>query len=327
MTMRNQYGFSLVQGLLVAGISAGLLLVLNSQQQLFKKTERTSELNREINEVVGYIEKILTNPYNCSATVGGIVPATMSQLNTNIGLIPAIRSGRPRETYNPEIPSTGPFYLAESAIISPGDELRGGLLLQNLRLITTPSADFIRMEIRPQERYRKEHLGGQNILKDFLISTKRSTSNPQQIGECNRNFESAHIRQTCLAMRGSWDPVASACNMDDLIDRRTLTKIWVQEGKVRLFPIISDEYNYGRVACDCDRDRRRCSRVSMPCTCSLPACASKFSQCADGTCIYADYHNYDRNQSGLWDKSCMWAAYCKKLPPTNAFLIPPPPSP
>jgi len=313
---------------LVAGISAGLLLVLNSQQQLFKKTERTSELTREINEVVSYVEKILTNPYNCSATVGGIRPATMSELNTSIGQIPAIQISQPNPAYNPESTTPVNFYLPGTPLMSAGDELRNGLMLLNLRVITTPGADFIRMDIGLQERYQKEHLGGKTIVKDFLIATKRSTTNPQLLSECNRNYESAHIREACLAMLGNWDPVTSSCNMDDLIDRRTLTKVWLQEGKLRFVPFISDEYNYGRVACDCDEPRRRrCSRVNTStCFCALPNCTTRFPQCSDGTCFHSGFHHYDREQS-MWDLSCMYAAYCKKNPPTNVFLIPPPPAP
>ena len=123
--------------------------------------------------------------------------------------------------------------------------------------------------------------------------------------------------------KGVWQAADKKCFMKDLITNPTnKIAVWIHsDGTLKKVP----SYNKiaGSVTCECNK--KQCGLVSLPCTCSLPACDSSYGACAGNKCTQGIGQNFNECDNSFlgqcYDHKCMYAKPCGLSLPPDGYVI------
>lgn len=193
----NQVGFSMVQGMVIAGVVAGSSLVATRLLTDQKLAQKNAETRDQIEDLHSVIYSVLQNRQNCEATiVGNSLTSSLLTSTSAPGItLPSVRTANPAAA----------VYSIHGGNIN-NTYMNKNVLIQSMNIVYNPAAGtanlkvvYERLQAGDINKKTKRGYGAKRISKDVKIRVQR---NPFVTG---KPFESCYSLTDSKVSTGSME--------------------------------------------------------------------------------------------------------------------------
>lgn len=286
----NQSGVGVLEIMVLVGLIGSLSYFIMSKQKESTDLKSRTEYKFEIDNAEALIRDTLADAYSCTATVG---PTTVGTIDSG-GELLQIAVGRP---------GTAPQFAALlRSIVGVDEEIRPGILVTGINLVSDGSRDFIRVRFAPTERRKARTKSANEIVKNFYIS---GIKNGDVYSQCALDVSDEVNELNCTKILGAWNPTTKKCVLAGYYMRSvdTVDLYRTSSGSITTTPpTLSYE------SCECPRPER----CSQPVHCCLPYCPSGTDM---GTDFTKEYPNSTNNYQCVIKVSCQPRPFASAIKP------------
>ena len=251
---KDQSGIGLIEVMLLVGLIGSFGYFLMAKQKEASDIKIRSEYNFEIDNAEALLRDTLADVFNCTWTVGATAIGTPS----SGGDLLRIGTGR-RNTSGPI-----PFAVAGGKIVAStavGNEIRPGIRVAAINLISDGGRDFIRVRFVPTERKKGKIKSSGEIIKNFYIEGIKSGG---VYSRCSLEVPEAIKSENCTKIGGGWNATTKKCELTGYYLRSvdTINLYRNSVGTISTTPPV-----FANATCSCPPHH-----CNLPDFCCLPAC-------------------------------------------------------
>jgi hypothetical protein len=219
----REAGIGVIEIFVLVGLLSAMGYYIMARQDANRKAKIKANLDIEIENMSNLIKQVLSDNYNCSATVNGMVPGTLSEpprvpggptLGTPVGgVLTEFRTA----LKNPAFPATpgSSIFTAPQTYMTTG-EITPGLLIDSIHLLNNEVDDFIRVKFKFTDRKAQSTGLATELNKDFILNTKKDVSS---VTECNLKINNEYLVKGCTQLGGTINPDTNKCELADYLLR------------------------------------------------------------------------------------------------------------